>query len=200
MTGALAILCLVSIQLINKWQSRTVEIPGMTIITPTALESEAPTTQLTAPSVPADAMAQPFIVSPGKDLRLTRTWHTATRLTDGRIMLIGGCNGGNESYALVEIYDPLSGVFDQIPPLHTPRHEHTATLLPNGKVLVAGGSSGAPVASVELFNPADGTWSATGSLSEARYNHTATLLLDGRVLVAGGSGSAGTAFPSRAGM
>ncbi|HSQ16658.1 MAG TPA: kelch repeat-containing protein [Anaerolineales bacterium] len=154
----------------------------------TAAEQEAPAAQLTAAPIPTGAVVWPVIVSPGTDLRLARTWHTATRLTDGKIMLIGGCNGADESYALVEIYDPQSGYFDQTLPLHTPRHEHTATLLPDGRVLVVGGYNAQYgwLADAEVYHPGTNTWTVVRPIYSHGVVHTATLLTDGRVLVVGG--------------
>ena len=116
--------------------------------------------------------------------------HTATLLTDGRVLVAGGYNG---SYlATTEIYDPFTGTFAAGPNMTTNRSSHTATLLPNGKVLVVGGSlqSGffqTTLGTTELFDPLSGTWTPTGTLNNPRSGHTATLLPNGKVLVTGGS-------------
>ena len=125
------------------------------------------------------------------NLNTARTYHTATLLANGKVLVAGGGFNGTTLLASADLYDPASGTWTATGSLNTARTGHTATLLPDGKVLVAGGSNGEGIASAELYDPASGTWSATGSLGTARELHTATLLPDGKVLVAGGLGTSG---------
>ena len=123
-----------------------------------------------------------------------RYYHTATLLSDGKVLVAGGQTGPGRfgpSIATTELYDPASGLWTTTGNLAVARANHTATLLPNGQVLAAGGWNNGNnlLASAELYDPANQTWSPTGNLV-ARGNHTATLLQDGKVLVAGGSGGA----------
>jgi len=111
-------------------------------------------------------------------LHVARADSTATLLTGGQVLVVGG--GGTSA----ELYNPATGAWTITGSLHTARYDPSATLLPNGQVLVAGGSG--PLASAELYNPATGTWTVTGSMHTARYQHNATLLANGQVLVAGG--------------
>ena len=115
-----------------------------------------------------------------------RFGHTATLLSDGRVLVAGS--------GTAELYDPATAIWSRTGSPISNRWGHTATLLQDGKVLVAGGYGATSadgafdyLGSAELYDPATGTWSATGSLSDARCCHTATLLQDGRVLVDGGS-------------
>jgi N-acetylneuraminic acid mutarotase len=126
-----------------------------------------------------------------------RDWHTATLLSDGKVLVTGGRSADyTVDLASVELYDPATGSWTRTNSLTGRRFWHTATLLPNGKVLVAGGyKTGNPSATysdAQLYDPASGTWSATGSMSGPRYLHTATLLTNGQVLVAGGDMVSGT--------
>jgi WD40 repeat protein len=118
-----------------------------------------------------------------------RFGHTATLLPNGKVLAIGGYNGG--ALSSVEIYDPSTGTWSAAGTLAKARQLHTTTVLPNGKVLVAGGQGSLvfndAVSKVELYDLASGVWRATGGLTIARYRHTTTLLPDGRVLAAGGT-------------
>ncbi|MFC1505319.1 kelch repeat-containing protein, partial [Thermodesulfobacteriota bacterium] len=136
------------------------------------------------------ASAAPWTETKGhmKDFRVL---HTATLLSDGRILLAGGANSlGHLSRS--EIYDSATGTWSVTGELINARERHTATLLKDGRVLLAGGNSDSgPLLSSELYDPATETWMATGNLGGAREFHTATLLTDGNVLVVGGSDSNG---------
>ena len=123
----------------------------------------------------------------------SRSFHTATLLADGRVLMTGGSNGSVESLFSAEIYDPKTGAFSATGRMTDGREYHTATRLVDGRVLVAGGGGDYVnrnfLASAELYDVGTGTFSRTGSLTDARTNHTASLLADGRVLVTGGYGA-----------
>jgi hypothetical protein len=76
-----------------------------------------------------------------------RTFHTATLLPNGTVLIAGG---GNEN-STAEVYDPATGAFSITGGMEIGRSGHTATLLPNGSVLVAGGGIFAGLASAELY-------------------------------------------------
>jgi len=118
-------------------------------------------------------------------LNTARYSHTATLLSNGKVLVAGGGDGQQPS---AELYDPGSGTWVATGSPVTHYFNFTATLLPNGKVLAAGGGPGilSQTTTTELYDPASGTWTETGSLGGKRSYHTATLLLDGRVLVVGG--------------
>ncbi len=104
---------------------------------------------------------------------------TLTTLRDGRVLATGG--------AIVERYDPMTGQWATVAPLHQARTYHTTTLLLDGRVVVTGGVSGGDqLASVEIYDPATDRWADAAPLHAPRTIHTATLLADGRVLVVGG--------------
>ena len=118
-------------------------------------------------------------------LGVTRAAHTATLLTNGKVLVTGGFNGS--FHASAELYDPATNTWAPAASLTTARQIHTATLLSNGKVLLAGGqNAGGSVSAGELYNPGTDTWSAAGSLAAARYSHSGGLLPNGKVLVVGG--------------
>jgi hypothetical protein len=148
--------------------------------------------------------------APAEPMTARRFDHTATLLSDGRVLIVGGYGGAAGGAALVtaEVYDPAARPSPQPSPtpswgslrsagvMFTPHGDAAATLLNDGRVLIAGGSyPGALVgqgggsivtASAELYDPTAGVFLGTGSMSTPRDWATATLLHDGRVLVAGG--------------
>jgi N-acetylneuraminic acid mutarotase len=115
---------------------------------------------------------------------------TATLLTAGQILVIGGTTATGSALASAELWDPATNAWSTTGSLQQVRSGHTATLLPDGQVLVVGGSGdGHGQASVERFDPQTGVWRRASALSQPRFDHTATLLPSGQVLVVGGSGT-----------
>src|SRR5262245_38187290 len=135
--------------------------------------------------------ATPFQWEFTGNLGIARYYHTATLLSDGRVLVIGGAINGPGTFPdpgtpSVEVYDPATGTWTVNGSLTGQRLLHTATLLPDGKLVIAGGWPD-PFSTYtwELYDPATGTSPVTGPINTKRAGHTATLLLDGRVLIAG---------------
>ena len=124
-------------------------------------------------------------------LATERTFHTATLLPNGKVLVAVGQGNSNTFLRSAELYDSAGGTWSATGALATARESHTATLLPNGKVLVAGGDNAGSLSNVELHDPAAGSWITAAQLATARKSHTSTLLPNGKVLVTGGdNGSA----------
>lgn len=155
----------------------------------------------------AVATSELFDPSSGKwtatgSMHAPRIQHTATLLTDGRVLVAGGepSDGSGVTVGTAEIYDPSAGSWTTTGVMSTVRLNPKAVLLSDGRVLVIGGSGaldplGNPVllASAELYDPGTGTWAGTSDMSIAWGEaFTATVLADGRVLVAGGVGPDGS--------
>jgi hypothetical protein len=108
----------------------------------------------------------------------------ATRLHDGRVLVVGGSPD-----ATAELYDPANGTFTRTGSLTVARGRPAVTRLPDGRVLVVGGNAVGPgplaLASAEIFDPATGAFSSIEPMQTARSYPAATLLRDGRVLVTG---------------
>jgi hypothetical protein len=117
----------------------------------------------------------------------SRDYHTATLLTDGRVLIAGGFTIPTTMFANLvtstETYDSHTGVFSATGPLKIGRDFPTATLLPDGRVLLAGGATDK---SAESYDSTAGTFATAGTMTASRNEHTASLLPSGRVLLAGG--------------
>lgn len=139
---------------------------------------------LTVVPLPARAADAPGTWHTTGELAVSRSGHSETLLTDGRVLLAGGGTPTSE------IYDPATGQSALTGQMSVARRAHTATLLPDGQVLVVGGRTGnstTPLSSAELFNPLTGQWASAGTVpGGGRVGHTTTVLPGGRVLVAGG--------------
>jgi len=127
-----------------------------------------------------------------------RAAHSATALTDGSVLILGGFSSDETDLAGAELYDQQSERFVRIAQPRVRRQSHTATRLPDGKVLIAGGRGEGQeyLDTAEVYDPATNTFSMTGRMTTARSNHEAALLTDGRVLVVGGVGVAWTFLAS----
>ncbi len=137
-----------------------------------------------------------------------RAFHTATALTDGTVLMVGGDTSSSATYpqtATAERFDPATGAFaaaDTLVITGNPRclgrKDQTATRLPDGTVLIAGGVGTAEAqlflcaVPQEIYDPAAGTFAVTDS-TLLGTGQTATLLQTGKVLIVGG-----TANPSGA--
>jgi hypothetical protein len=127
--------------------------------------------------------------TPAGSLATGRYQHTATLLSNGKVLVTGGYDCFSILTSVVELYDPATDTWSQAAPMLTPRVEHTATLLRDGRVLVTGGydDNYNNLGSAELYDPMADAWTAAPPMVAPRSGHTATLLPSGVVLVAGGA-------------
>ena len=150
--------------------------------------------------------------TPVANMSVPRYQHTATRLDDGTVLVVGGYNNGTGTYeATAERFNVSTGAWTPTASaLATGRYIHTATaavVSPRGSsiVVIAGGYSnqvpGGYISAAEIYEPAPvNGFRAVGSLAEPRYYHTASAVAQPsaptdetteQVLVAGGFNAAG---------
>lgn len=153
----------------------------------------------------------------GPALNQGRYDHTATTLSDGRVLVTGGgvSAGGGSVLKSSEIFDPVTNTWTDITNspgglmtagngFDTARQGHTAVLLPTGTVIIAGGTgaerlngSGQPqpeqLKSCFSFNPANNSFQPIGDLLQNRGYHLGAVLPNGKALVAAGINQSQTA-------
>ena len=117
------------------------------------------------------------------------TWGaSATVLSDGRVLVVGGESSEFNPVKTAELFDPVTDTWRPTAGMSTARTGHQAVRLNDGRVLVAGGADGtASLRSAEIYDPATETWSSPAPLAVPRFLPSAALLPDGRVLFAGGA-------------
>jgi Galactose oxidase, central domain/Kelch motif len=128
--------------------------------------------------------------SPTSSMSMERSWHSATLLPNGNVLVAENANtaAGNSGSSSTELYDPTNGTWSATGSMKTARGVGAAALLPSGKVLIAGGcdGTGLPTGSAELYDPSTGVWSSTASMATWVYYNNVTVLSSGQALVAGG--------------
>ncbi|TAH36439.1 MAG: hypothetical protein EYC70_11620 [Planctomycetota bacterium] len=154
-----------------------------------------------------DVLREQHTELPG-GMNVSRAFHNAVRLNDGRIMVVGGVTFGGQQgsnfYTVVlnscEVYDPLAQTWTLTPPMSAYRAGATANLLPDGRVFVAGGTEGdsqhrlfdvtdlldSALRSTAIYDPVANTWSAGPDMPGRKAGAGSIVLNDGRVLIAGG--------------
>jgi hypothetical protein len=140
------------------------------------------------PPVASTSLTPIGLAAPVSDVQLNRArrGHTATLLTDGKVLIVGGENSDG-LVTPAEIFDPATETFAVSGNLNTRRADHTATRLSDGRVLVAGGRGDlGSLNSTEIFDPTSGAFTSGPNLNSARSGQSATTLGDGRVVFGGG--------------
>ena len=119
-----------------------------------------------------------------------RTYHTATLLKDGRVLIAGGMNRMGKALGSAILFDPRSGKFIPTGRMAEPRYNAAAVQLPDGRALISGGASTPAVYAganqekqeeqsldtAELYDPGTGTFSPAGKV-ERVYDVTSNKIM-----------------------
>ncbi len=159
-------------------RSRLLLVAFLTIsftITSTAFRASVSAISSAGSLAPATPMLEP------------RSGHSASLLSDGRVLIVGGMRRNQDFYRSAEIYDPATGKFQAAGEMTVGRVGHIAMPLPSGKVLIAGGWVGRGATdTAELYDPVTRKFMSIGKMTVRRGRPSATLLATGDVLIAGG--------------
>ena len=126
-----------------------------------------------------------------------RAGATATRLADGRVVLLGGSEGGTARQDVALVSGASQASLTSAGQLLVGRSEHGAVLLPDGRVFVAGGtntlgSDGGALANAEIYDPSSQSSLSVASMKRAR-RRVGLAYVDGAVIAVGGSGASDSA-------
>ena len=119
-----------------------------------------------------------------------RYGHTAVRLLDGRVLVVGGADGDQNDLTRGVVRPDQRDWSTTGNMIRPHARGFPATLLRDGKVLVGEdvepgtNPSASGITGAEVYDPASGTWTATGKMVTVVREGIPTLLRDGRVLVA----------------
>ncbi|MEK6632692.1 MAG: kelch repeat-containing protein [Nitrospirota bacterium] len=123
-----------------------------------------------------------------------RSHYATARLSDGRIMVIGGYLHGPKRLTLatrsVQVWRPSDGRWESFPSLQVPRALHSAAVLEDGRVVVLmGRDRNQTMPKAETWNPGAHQWQrdvsspATSILYGNRMTHDIATLPDGRLFL-----------------
>jgi N-acetylneuraminic acid mutarotase len=125
-------------------------------------------------------------------MSVARYIHSATRLGNGHVLVVGGwafTTSFDASLETAEVYDPASNGWTPTGSMAAGRARFSLVSLNDGRLLAAGGVGPTyhMLATAELWDPGTGHWQATGSLGAAVMWPALAVLQDGRTLIAGGA-------------
>lgn len=146
---------------------------------------------------PAELLASAAVFDPATGtfaptgmMTVARFFHTATRLTDGRVLITGGTlpTDARDSLATSEIFDPATNTFTASSDMQLARRSHSAILVSTGEVLIFGGSNRTVGASgsAELYSPTTGQFRFAAQVPLGTNLPHLVETAGGQILLAGG--------------
>lgn len=128
-------------------------------------------------------------VSPAASMAAKRADHAAVRLADGRVIVMGGREGGSAG-PIVEAFDPNTDTWSAPDLTNAPTHPgNVAYLLSSGEVAVTQTDLST---SVHFYDPETGAFRAGASPAHSTTAPFSVLLPSGRAYTAGGYTTGGT--------
>lgn len=125
----------------------------------------------------------------GVALPEARFRHTATRVANGDIIVLGGSNATGTTNTCWRF--PATGnVWANCASMSAARSGHSATLLSDGRIFVAGGAT-TTAGFEQIYDPTLNQWTATSVASRATVNHVAFDWSANSLIVWGGGDSSG---------
>lgn len=137
-----------------------------------------------------------------KAIPVVRFQHSAVKLQDGRVLIVGGHgvealdatgNPIEAELATAFTFDPKKNTFAQVGSLNFARSSASAVLLPSGKVLVMGGfnatlntNMGGSTPTAEIFDPTTNMFTATTMQLGVPRQEAGAALVNGVPMIAGG--------------
>jgi hypothetical protein len=105
-------------------------------------------------------------VSDGIPMTEFRTGHTATRLSDGRVLIVGGRSGSVETgytyLTSIEVWNPTTGRFEMTSAsLINARYAHSSVAVAESVAILGGVTQDGSVATVELIRPSVNDFTVT---------------------------------------
>jgi hypothetical protein len=112
------------------------------------------------------------------DLSFWRRYYASGVLKDGRVIVIGGGDGGDTNKG--EIYDPVSDTWSPIPPPPgwSMVGEASCCLLPDGRIMIGALTS----TSCIIYDPSTNSWSPAASKAVRSNEETWILLPDNTIV------------------
>lgn len=129
-----------------------------------------------------------FVTTTGQTTTERMRGPSATPLSNGLVLIVGGIGYSGELLPRAGLYDPETQQFTATGSMNAEQSSFQPALLPDGKVLMACGQDGdgEPIERPEVYDPDSGTFALTSAMIRRRILCTVALLGNGKVLVAGG--------------
>jgi hypothetical protein len=143
------------------------------------------------------ALAEAYLFDPSTNtfssagsMKAARGMHTATRLKDNRVLVVGGVSSSDTALDSTELFDPSKPTGSQWsagPQMLGARSYHGAVLAGSDVLVFGGYGSSSALDSVARYDSAAGNWKTLlVTLPDQASAGTATLLKNGKVLIVGG--------------